>query len=71
MRAHQRGLAAAVLMYSGMGVGSDCGCSAGVLRLGVDLNMQEVKMMRVRMVCIRLPKFLGGMVRMLAGRRRN
>nr|MBR4280417.1 stage V sporulation protein M [Clostridia bacterium] len=26
--------------------------------------------MRVRMVCIRLPKFMGGVVRKVAGRRR-
>ena len=58
-------------MYSGVGLGGDCRDRPGLCRLGFDLNMREVKIMRVRMVCVRLPKFMGNVVRMLAGKRRG
>lgn len=71
LRVHQRGTAAAVSVHPGLGMGGALRCDAGVCRMGAHFKLQEVIGMRVRMVCIRLPKFMGGIVRMMAGRRRT
>lgn len=71
LRAHQRGIAAAVSVHPRLGMGSTGRYDAGVRRLGAHIDLQEVKSMRVRMVCIHLPKALGSVVRWMASRRRN
>lgn len=40
---HQRGIAAAIPVHPGLGLGGDGWCGPGVLRLGAHFNMQEVK----------------------------
>ena len=70
LRVRQCRFADAVPVHSRMGVGCVGRCDAGVRRMGAYINMQEVKKMRVRMVCIRVPRFMSGFVRMLAGKRR-
>ncbi|MBE5810819.1 MAG: stage V sporulation protein M [Clostridiales bacterium] len=40
------------------------------MRAGLSFQAAGGDKMRVRMVCIRLPKFMGGIVRKMAGRRR-
>ena len=71
VRVHQRGIAAAVSVHPGVGVVRAGGRDAGLRRLGADFNLQEVINMRVRMVCIHLPKVLGGVVKWMSGRRRK
>ena len=71
MRVYQRGTAAFVPVYPWLGVGSNGRRGAGVLRVGAYFDLQEVTIMRVRMVCIRLPRFMGSVVRLLTGKRRT
>ena len=71
LRAHQRGIAAIVSVHPQLGMGGTGRHDAGVCRLGAHIDLQEVKSMRVRMVCIHLPKALGSVVRWMASRRRN
>ena len=71
LRTHQRGIAAAVSVHPQLGMGSTGRYDAGVRRMGAYIDLQEVKSMRVRMVCIHLPKALGSVVRWMASRRRN
>ena len=71
MHMYQRGIASAFPVYPGMGLGGYRRYGAGLRRVGTHFNLQEVRMMRVRLVCIRLPKLMSGMVRLLAGKRRT
>ena len=67
---HRGWAAAAVSVHPGLGLGSDGRCSAHLRRVGAARHLQEVKSMRVRMVCIRLPRFVGSAVRKVTGKRR-
>ena len=71
LRADLRGSAAVVPVHTRLGLGGAGGRCADLRRLGADLDLQEVRRMKVRMVCIRVPRFMGGMLRWMAGRRRT
>ena len=66
---HHGRFAAAVSVYSRLGLGCADGCGADLRRLGSYIKLQEVMDVKVRMVCVRLPRCLSGVVRFLARRR--
>lgn len=65
------GIAAAVPVHTGLGVDHCGGRGADCAGLRADQTLGEVKQVRVRMVCVRLPRFVGGMIRLLRARRRS
>lgn len=72
LRVHRRGAAAAFVVHPGMGLGGRVRRGAHRGRVAADLNLQEVnvlKEMKVRMVCIRVPRALRGVVRLIAKKR--
>lgn len=65
------GAIAALSLRAGMGLGGTAGRFAGNGRDGADSSEREVMEMKVRMVCFKAPKFLSGLLRLLAGKRRG
>lgn len=65
------GLIVLLLWHPGVGVGGAAWRGAGNRRAGADLCGEEVTEMRVRMVCVKVPKPLRGVVRFLVKKRRK
>lgn len=61
----------AAAVHPGVGVGGAAWRGAGNRRAGADLCGEEVTEMRVRMVCVKVPKPLRGVVRFLVKKRRK
>ena len=70
-RAGGGGADCADAVHPGVGVGGAAWRGAGNRRAGADLCGEEVTEMRVRMVCVKVPKPLRGVVRFLVKKRRK
>ena len=70
-RAHWAGAAATVFVHSGVGLGGAGGLPAGGRRAADDSREQEVRGLKVRMVCVKAPRFLSGILRLVTGKKKK